>query len=547
MKFSQLTLSLAFLFFASSLFGQKIKDKRVRITYVSLPSEKLPDTHKTYSVSVYGSNLSTAGMSAKGAANAIKMDGFKRVADEGPNGGGHLRVVVYTGYTSQGRADFQSKKSVKKNKETGKETVTYSYWYDVPLSSSPSFKIIDPAGNILQQGSLNMSETKKTKTYSSSSTLRKNYQGLVSGLRKAYAKEAVDKIVSKARGVLKGKYDFNKKSEAEQIYLVKKHDSEDGFTKYYDQINEEWHKLDAATSTDVLKEKFGDALAFYEKQAEMNPGGDKKLKRVFKAANYNAAVLNLYLDDFEEAVRYANRVIAQDDDGKDRRAENIIKSVQSIKKKMDLHGVTTMHYVRDLSDAAPPSVLQAIELEKEELKENNDLLEGHIIINGEKVTGTFASDKEAEELNFGKNGNTSFMVQEGAEKKEYDLTSSEISAFTIGDRSFTKVKYAPCAKGKTDPSDCILEEIYTSDKITLLKYYPDGGALADEKPEYALKKAADASPVSLYDTQFLMLKKGLSKYFADCPDLASMCEEGEFKNDEESLLKAARIYAEVCD
>ena len=91
-----------------------------------------------------------------------------------------------------------------------------------------------------------------------------------------------------------------------------------------------------------------------------------------------------------------------------------------------------------------------------------------------------------------------------------------------------------------------MEELYASDKISLYKYYPISGALGDEKHEFALQKKAEETPISLLDTQFLMFEKGLANYFNDCEDLKIMCENGKIALEEEDLLKAARIYSEVC-
>lgn len=545
MKSSHLTFLLALLFLSTSVFGQRLKDKRVTFNFVSLPSEKLPDDYLTYSARFYGYNHLTAGMTLKNVEKSIKMDGFKRVPDEGQNGGGHLRIIMNTGVARLGQAEFKSKKNTHKDKETGKETYTYEYWYEVPVTSMANYKIVDPEGNVLHEQKVNCGDIAQTKHYSNSTTLRKNYKSLMATIKKNFAKKSVNTVSRSAGAYATKNYDFDHAKDNETFYTIVKHETEKDFNKYYEQLKKEMPETGADIPTEELKAKFGDALAFYEGEADKDAPSDKKLKRVFKAANYNAAILNFYMDDFEKAVHYANRVIANDD-GKHKPAEKLIERVQEIKSKMEVHGVNTMHYSRDVADAVPPSVLKAIELEMEEMEEDNDLLEGTIVVDGKEVKGRFVSEKESDELSFGEKGNTSFMVQEGAEKTDYDLTSANISAFSIGERSFVKMNFAPCAKGKSEPNSHILEKMYTSDKINLYKYYPEGGALSDGKVEYAYKKAADENPVSLYDTQFLIFKKGLANYFSDCADLKGLCEEGSIENNEEGLMQAARIYAEVC-
>ena len=538
-------LLLTLLFAAGSLSGQRLTDKRARITYVSLPEKKLPDEFTTYSVSIFGSTMVGAGYHADSAGKLISMDGFKRVGYSSTDGGGHLRIFVNTGTVYMGRSELKSKKNTVKDKKTGKETVTWEYWYEIPFQAAPTFNIYDPDGNILASGGGNRSENKRTRVYSNPTDLNKNSGRLITELRKDFSKNATDGVIAEVNTTLSRNFDFNKTSDNPEFYLIVNHDTEDNFKKYFEQLDTEWKSLDAATPVNELRSRFGDALAFYEKTAEIDPKGDKKLSRVFEAANYNVALLSFYLDDFEKAVKYANRVIAQED-GKHKKSGDLIERVQKVKQLMDLHGVNTLHFARDLTNAMAPSALKALEKEQAELESKNNLLEGTITVNGETVPGTFLSEKESGELDFSQKGNTKFKAQIDDKEMEYDLTAKEVSAFSIGDRNFVKMTFSPSAKGKSEAGTHILEEIYSSDKINLYKYYPSSGALSDAKTEFAFRKAAEDTPVSLYDTRFLILKKGLADYFADCADLKAMCEGEGFELEQESLLKAARIYAEVC-
>ena len=214
---------------------------------------------------------------------------------------------------------------------------------------------------------------------------------------------------------------------------------------------------------------------------------------------------------------------------------------------MELHGINSMHYIRDLSNAKAPAKVKEFEEEKEELESANNSLAGAITLNGKEVKGSVMQAKDSEEMVFGEKGNTKFTVETDGKIKEYDLTSEEISGFTLGERKFIKTRFSPSAKGESEAVMSILEEIYTSDKITLYKYYSSSGVMADEKTEFAFKKANDEFPLSLYDTRFLLWKKGIAKYFEDCGDLKDMCAAGEIKMNKDDLLKAARIYSELCE
>ena len=214
---------------------------------------------------------------------------------------------------------------------------------------------------------------------------------------------------------------------------------------------------------------------------------------------------------------------------------------------MELHDIHTMHYNRDLTNAIPPTKVKEVANEKEQMQDENNSLSGFILFNNDSIKGFFMRPKEDTEFVFGPNGNTKFVSDSKTAVKEYDMSAAEIKSFAIGDRNFSKISFSPCAKGKTTANMHIMEELYQSDKIKLYKYYPLSGALGNEQYEFAYKKAGETEPVSLLDTRFLLWEKGLGNYFSDCEDLKAMCMGGGFKLQEVDLIKAARIYTEVCN
>ena len=74
MKPTHLFLLLVATLLAGTAFGQRLKDKRAKITYVSLPEKKLPESYTTYSVAVYGSTMVEGGWNADSAEKSINMD-----------------------------------------------------------------------------------------------------------------------------------------------------------------------------------------------------------------------------------------------------------------------------------------------------------------------------------------------------------------------------------------------------------------------------------------------------------------------------------------
>jgi len=547
MKFQNilfLVLAISFLG-TGTTFGQKLKDKNISCKYVRLPLKQLPDDHMTYSVNVYGSAISQAGSSPQSLANQIKMDGFKRLSGSG-NDFGHIRVSVYTGYAYINSGESKSKTTTRTDKKTGKETKTTSYWTEYACRGTASYKFVGPDGSILFTREIPKTVTNKSKTYTSSSARYKDRSAARSRIRSGFARDLCNSAVSSANSTLRSNYDYSNASYSENIYSIKKHATEAQFMKYQELIEKVFKEKTATTPTSELKEALADALAFYEKTSEKDAKGDKKLARIQKAATHNLAVLSFYLDDLDRAEALANKVI-KIDGGKDRRAKQLIKQVNDTKKRLAANNIKTMHFQRDISAAQAPSQIAAFEEIKEEIAEENNSIAGSIMMGDQMLEGKIIQSKESEQMSFGPSGNTKFIVEKDGKIEEYDLSKSNITSFKVGERSFARMNFKPCAKGKSEVASHILEEVYASDKINLYKYYPTSGAMSNESVEYAFKKTSDAAPISLLDTQFLILKKGLANYFSDCADLKGMAEEGTFELKEDSLIKAARIYAELCE
>lgn len=544
MKFSTLPTLLMLVFFLSintNTLAQKLKDDRVDIKFVVPPSQKLPEDFKSYSVKVYGGNLSRAGISKSQAEGKIKMDGMKRF-DSNNNEFGHLRVSVNTGYTYF--RDRQSKhSSTKKKRKDGSEYTVHSYWYVLSASSTPSYIIADPDGNQLAHYKGPVNKSVSTTKYSKASTRSKNYSEDLAKEKKAFAKSVAQDIINGANYALSN-FDFANDTDRPELYYVKKHETADRSKAMLETTKEVFKKMSHTSTGEEILAELAKPIAFWEKYAKKGTK-DKKMKRLHKAGNFNLGVIYAYTDKFDLAKEYLNKVIKVE--GKDKKSKRLLEKIAKWEERFKETGINSLHAKLDLSNVVAPSITKALEEELEKIEGDNNTLEGSIMINGEEIKGSIAQSKDAEELSFGSNGSTKFMTNVDNKLKEYDLSSPDITSFKIGNRNFTKLRFSPSAKGKTEANMHILEELYTSEKINLYKYYPEGGDLSDDKVEYAFKKGDEDFPVSLFETRFLIWKKGIAKYFADCPDLNEMCLEGGIKLEKDDLIKAARIYSEVCE
>jgi len=522
-------------------FSQKAKDKRVEVKFVSLPSQKLSDDFTTYSVQVYGVNASIGGLNAATLATHIHMDGFKRV-ETASNQYGHLRVSVNTGTMDSGRPEYKSSSSTSKDSK-GVSHTTYSYWYEVACSAHSDYKISDPDGGILASGSNSYSDVVKSRQYTSSSELSKAYSGIVSAIRKNFASTTANSAVSVAQAALTSKFDYSNTKDDIQLFTIKKHPDEDAFEANLEKSISLLTAFPANIKPDDALHQFEPVLNFWKKYADKKPGDDKDLQEVYMACNANLAFIDFYFDQFDEAQKRIQNILQVD---KDKRSSHFLEDMAKMKEKMDRLNIHTMHFSRDLTNAVPPSKVKEIADEKEHLQTDNNSLMGYAVVKGDTIQGMFVRTKTDADFVFGPNGNTKFMVETPTEMKEQDLTTADVNCFTIGERNFRKISFSPCAKGKTPASVQILEEVYTSDKIVLYEYYPLTGVLANDPHEFAYKKKGEAEPISLAETRFLLWEKGISTYFSDCADLQQLCLSGGIKLAKDDLIKAARVYAEVC-
>jgi hypothetical protein len=122
--------------------GQKIRDKRIAVSYVSLPEQKLPDSSDTYSVDVSGNSLRDVRLIEWDLERQIHMDGFTKL-DGGEKGDADLRIEIDAGTLFEGFVVMSSRSVTQKRKGGGTAVYRY-YWYEVDYSITPSFDVLDP-------------------------------------------------------------------------------------------------------------------------------------------------------------------------------------------------------------------------------------------------------------------------------------------------------------------------------------------------------------------------------------------------------------------
>ncbi len=548
-KFLTLLIAISFIF-TQDLSAQKIKDQRISFEYTRLPSNPLDPTFTTYSSVVYGSDygLENLGIDRNGAADSyFTLGGFKRVGQ-----GGHFRISCYVGYPTTLSTETTSYTKTITNKDKTKSKVT-RYKKTIVYRAPVRYKVEDYQGNVITSGSMN---EKKSFVFgegaSSSSALSSSWRNSRQREMSGRYKKAVKDAMSSASGTIRALYGYSIKKRTAQIEILGKKDKgTEEFMSAYETTKAAFANMKANEKPDKVKEEVRPALEFYMAEKNKWSAADKKERKVRSACVYNLATIFYWLDELDEARKYANECV--EIDYKPGRGKTLIRGIDATKKLFDTNNTTSRHPYFDLSNATPPGMasfggLDAVEDGPGGGGGAAKALTGFIVDkNDVKVPGDFVvAAAEGEELKFGPQGNISFDYMQDGRKTSAALSPMDLKEFSLNERNFMVMDFVPGAKGNTESKTSIMELLYDGGSIKVLKYYPYDDALGDQSVEYAFHKKGDATPTSTSSTTFLLFNKGLQKYFADCADLAEVAGTGEFKKTEDDIIRAARVYAEMC-
>lgn len=541
-KFIGLFLIASFLFIGKS-FGQKIKNERAKASYTRLPSKPLSADFTTYSVVVYGSEsgIERLGLSREGIAKSyFQLGGYKRLGQ-----GGHFRISVNVSYPRL--IDAKNVSYTKKIKKDDKEKTVTRWKRNVKYICPVSYKVEDYQGNILVSGNQNneSSFTFGDGSVSSSSLSEKWRNNRHEEMSKRYKSE-IKNTLSDFGDNVKRLYAYTPMKDNVDIEVLRKKDKgADGFFKAAEVAKSAYANMKSDEKLDEIKEQFRPAIEFWQTEKNKWSAKDKKEKKVRSVCLYNLATTFYYLDEFEEAEKWRNELVELDH--RPKRIKYITRGIESTKKLYQATGLTTRHVYFDLSNATSPSSAAFGALEQIE-EDPSAAAKGFVTdATGKKLEGEFTVTlEENEDLKFGEKGNVKFSAVIDGRPSDYAIDPAKIKDFMIKDRKFIIMNFTPGAKGNTESKMAIMEQLYDGAAIKVFKYYPYNDQLGDQAIEYAFQKTGEEAPTSTNSTMFLLFNKGLQKYFADCPDLGEAAGSGEFKKNEDDIVRAARVYAEMC-
>lgn len=304
-KITLLTLSTLF---CTSIWAQKVntKDFEVEARYLQLPNIGLDPTYSTYDIKVDGDAalLSKYGYTLMDVKQAMILEGYQQVA-----GGGSVSIQVNAGAPS---ASAMALSTVDKigNGATWKE---YSYYHDVSITST--YKIIDFKGTTLEEEIVTYSEKLSTSAYRTVDEAKSGYKVDI---------EIPGKLNEKLRSVLASNiqgmrnqlnYDFGLPAKTFKVNFETLTTKDHPDLGKFDKIKADVQKAFAMMTPEdnsAFVAAMQPIVAFWTEQEKKYDPANKDEKKMNFAMRYNLATAYYWMDDFDNARTYINKLASGD-------------------------------------------------------------------------------------------------------------------------------------------------------------------------------------------------------------------------------------------
>jgi tetratricopeptide (TPR) repeat protein len=367
----KLSLLLSLLFCSLVSFTQKIDlDKlNFKASYLQLPTNPFPEEYKTFSTKFIanGINLSDAGF-ANGesdlASTYFNISGFKKV-----NMGGHFTIKVQIDGYDMGKPETVKKESTTKDKD-GKETTTVSYTLKFKYLVPMMYTVMDLNGKILQDGAItegSIEKTYETSSYSTTAALEKYWNDNAATTRRGLLGGFISEKLSLLQARLENEIGYVPRTNTDILWTTDspKHPENDAFKKACDDTKLAMAEMTAIVPLNLAKIK--PIIAYFDSVLVKYAKDEKPERKLRYGAWYNMSTIYYWLEDFDNAIRCGEGLIANDYDKND--GKDLKIAAERLKAKLANGVIKTRHYVRDVTNAVAPEMTQA-QKDEEEVRQN---------------------------------------------------------------------------------------------------------------------------------------------------------------------------------
>jgi hypothetical protein len=292
----------------ATLSAQKVntKDFEVEARYLQLPNIGLDPTFSTYDIKVDGdaAMLSKYGYTLMDVKQAVKLEGYQQVA-----GGGSVSIQVNAGAPSASGMTLSTVDKIG-NGATWKE---YSYYHDVSITST--YKITDFKGTTLEEEIVTYSEKLSTPAYRSIEEAKSGYKVDIEipGRLNEKLKSVLASNIQGMRNQLN--YDFGLPTKTFKVNFETLTTKDHPDLSKFDRIKADVQKAFALMTPEdntAFVAAMQPIVAFWLEQEKKYDPANKDEKKMNYAMRYNLATAYYWMDDFDNARTYINKIASGD-------------------------------------------------------------------------------------------------------------------------------------------------------------------------------------------------------------------------------------------
>lgn len=337
-----------------SASGQKVDLDRYDFTvmYRDLPRYALDTSYHTYSMSLDASPNVLYTLGESNPAAIIDIEGWKRV-----NGNGHIKIKTKVEDVMVENAEVKERIQVNKDKN-GKEVSKTTYYYlQLTFTFAAYTNIVDYKGNsIWDQWHYNRSSKQTYNTQEFSSFLDAAYYLKYNNLSFTgqITKLMVSRCMQQLNSVLTENFGFPERTVRDFMWIVdsKRHPEYDDHRKAWLACKQVMFEMNPNQSLDQAREALKPVIDYFLLVTKRYPGTEKAERKLRYASYFNLSKIYYYLDDPDNAVKYAGMLVMNDFDANDGRAlENAALNLKTILNRSKL---TTRHFPIDIANYHEP-------------------------------------------------------------------------------------------------------------------------------------------------------------------------------------------------
>ncbi len=545
----KLSLLLSFIFFSTVAFTQKIDlDKlNFKASYLQLPTNPFPQEYTTFSTKFIanGINLNDAGYSNNESdleSVYFKISGFKRVTT-----GGHFTIKVQIDGYDMGKPVTEKKEEKTKDKD-GKETITTSYRLTFKYLVPMMYTITDLNGKILKDGPVaegSLEKTYETSYYSSTTALEKYWNDNAATTKRGLLGGFISEKLSLFQARLDSEIGYVPRINTDILWTTDspKHPENDAFKKACEDAKLAMAEMTVIIPLNLAKVK--PIIAYFDSVLVKYAKDEKPERKLRYGAWYNMATIYYWLEDFDNAIRCSEGLIANDYDKKD--GQEIKTSSERLKAKLASGIIKTRHYVRDVTNAVAPEMTQA---QKDEEAARQNALKDKAMREAaerEAISQRQSSRSSSGMVDVGKSINAIGGLLGGAKYREKQKQREDIREMSESLKSMTRALQAQNGTGKIEDLNQAIQSDSTSKSnyIARANYFWRNSKYNEAVKDFTKASSIDPDDPNVFMKRGFVYVNSLEQFENAVADFTKAIDLSENKS--EAYRSRAYVYWKMQD